>query len=116
MPYEITNRLHSSSILRVTGAGTTTLELANLSAGAAETVTDASIKKVLWTTNGNIAINRGGVTVATLYNSGEMHFDELGYSLANTATGNVSVVVTTGGTAVLEITKHATYDPALEGM
>lgn len=116
MAYEITNRLHSSSILRVNGAGTTTLELANLSADAAETVTDASVKKILWSTNGNIVINRGGTTVATLYNSGEMHLDELGYSLANNATANISVVVTTGGTAVLEISKHATYDPALEGM
>lgn len=116
MAYELTNRLHSSSILRVTGTGTTTLELANLEATAAETVTDASIKKILWSTNGNIAINRGGDTIATLYNSGEMHLDELGHSFANNATSNLSVVVTTGGTAVLEVTKHATYDPALEGM
>lgn len=116
MAYEITNRLHSSSILRVTGTGTTSLELANLSAAASETVTDASVKKILWSTNGNIAINRGGTTIATLYNSGEMHLDELGYSFANNATANISVVVTTGGTAVLEISKHATYDPALEGM
>ena len=114
MAYEITNRLHSSSILRVTGSGTTTLDLANLEATAAETVTDASIKKILWTTGGNIAIKRGGVDVITLYNSGEMHLDELGYSIANNSTSNVSVVVTTNGSAVIEIAKLATYNPVIE--
>ena len=116
MAYELTNRLHSSSILRITGAGTTTVALSDLESSVAETVTEASFKKILWTTNGNIAISRGATVVATLFNSGEMHFDELGYALANNATGNISITVTTGGTAVFEITKQATYDPALEGM
>ena len=116
MAYELTNRLHSSSILRVTGTGTTTLTLSNLSAGGAETVTEASIKKILWTTGGNIAIKRGGTDVITLHNSGEMHLDELGYAIANNSTANISVVVTTSGSAVIEIAKQATYDPALEGM
>ena len=114
MAYELTNRKRSSSILRVTGAGTTTLDLADLSVDGTETVTSASIKKVLWTTTGNITINRGGVTVLNLYNTGEMHLDELGHSIANNSTGNVSVVVTTNGTAVIEIAKLATYDPAIE--
>lgn len=116
MAYEITNRLHSSSILRVTGAGTTTLLLANLSAAASETVTDASIKKILWSTGGVVTIKRGGSDVITLYNSGEMHFDELGYSIANNSTSNISVEITTSGSAVIEIAKQATYSPSLEGM
>src|SRR6056300_1619756 len=114
MAYEITNRKRSSSILRVVGASTTTLELANLAVDGTETVTEASIKKILWTTTGNIAIKRGGVDVITLYNSGEMHFDELGHSIANNSTSNVSVVVTTNGSAVIEIAKLATYDPIIE--
>lgn len=114
MAYEITNRKRSSSILRVTGTGTTSLELANLAVDGTETVTSASIKKILWTTTGNIAIKRGGVDVITLYNSGEMHFDELGYSIANNSTSNVSVVVTTNGSVVIELAKFATYDPVIE--
>jgi hypothetical protein len=114
MAYEITNRKRSSSILRVVGASTTTLELANLAVDATETVTEASIKKILWTTTGNIAINRGGVNVITLYNSGEMHLDELGYSIANNSTANVQVVVTTNGSVVIELAKLATYDPIIE--
>ena len=114
MAYELTNRKRSSSILRVTGSGTTSIELANLAVDATETVTEASIKKILWTTTGNIAIKRDGVDVITLYNSGEMHLDELGYSIANNSTGNVSVVVTTNGSAVIEIAKLATYDPIIE--
>lgn len=114
MAYELTNRKRSSSILRVVGAGTTSLDLANLAVDGTETVTEASIKKILWTTTGNIAIKRGGVDVITLYNSGEMHLDELGYSIANNSTSNVSVVVTTNGSAVIEIAKLATYNPVIE--
>jgi hypothetical protein len=46
MPFEITNTLRSSSIIRVEGTGTTTVALANLSVNANETVSAANIKLI----------------------------------------------------------------------
>ena len=50
----------------------------------------------------------------TLYGSGEMRFDDYGYSLANNATGNVVVTIATGGSCVLELSKTATYSIDLD--
>ena len=66
MPFEITNTLRSSSIIRVEGTGTTTVALANLSVNANETVTSASIKRISWSTNGNIQIVRNSTPIASL--------------------------------------------------
>jgi len=116
MAYEIINSRKGSSIIRIDGTGTYTIQLSQLSTNTSlETVTDASIKRVMWSSNGNITIGRGATpnNMITLYNSGEMRFDEYGYALANGSTGNVVVTVTTGGSAVLEVSKVATYSTDL---
>ena len=117
MAYEVTNRLRNSSVIRVDGAGTTTLVLANLSSNTSiETVTAASIKRVAWSTNGNITISRGGVNVLTLYGSGDMRLDDYSHAIANNSTGNIVITVTTGGCAIVDVSKEATYSPALTGI
>jgi hypothetical protein len=117
MAYEITNRLRNSTVIRVDGAGTTTLALANLSSNASiETVNSATIKRVAWSTNGSITIARGGVNVLTLFGSGEMRFDDYAYALANNNTGNIVITVASGGSAIIDLSKDATYSPALTGI
>jgi hypothetical protein len=116
MSSEITNSLRSSSVIRVTDAGSLTVQLANLSASASETVIAASIRKVIWSTNGNISIVRNSNNILTLHNSGVMSFTELGHSMANNSTSPIVITITTGGTVFLEVTKDSTYSPALTGM
>ena len=116
MAYEVVNRLRSTSVIRVDGASTTTLVLANLSADVNETVTSASIKRVNWTTTGSITISRGGTNILTLSNNGEMRLDDYGFSIANNSTGNIVITVTTGGSAIIEMSKTATYATPLTGM
>jgi hypothetical protein len=116
MPFEITNTLRSSSIIRVEGTGTTTVALANLSVNANETITAANIKRLSWTTNGNIQIVRNSVPIASLHGTGEMRLDEYGYSIANNSTSSIVVTVNTGGTLFLEVSKEATYATPLTGM
>jgi hypothetical protein len=55
---------------------------------------------------------RNGVPVLTLHNSGEMRFDELGYSLSNNSTQSIVINIVTGGTIVMDISKAATYNVA----
>ena len=43
-----------------------------------------------------------------------MRLDDLGYTLANTNTGNVVVTVVTGGSCVIELSKTATYSTDLD--
>lgn len=115
--YEVNNTLRGTSIIRVVDPGTYTITLANLSTNTQlETVTTASIKRVQWSSNGYISIGRGATPtpMLALSQSGEMYFDELGYSIANTNTGNVVVTVVTGGSCVIELSKQATYSTNLE--
>lgn len=117
MAQEITNSLRSSSIIRVTGAGSATVSLANLSSNVAiETVNAASIKRVMWSTNGSITIARNGETVLELFQSGDMTFTELGHTIAKNSNTSVVVTVVSGGTVLVEMTKNSTYNPPLTGM
>lgn len=115
MSYEIVNSIKGSSIVRADGAGTYTINVSALSANTSqETVTAAQIRKIVWSTSGSITIARlGGDNMLTLSGSGQMALPELGFSLANNATANIVVTITTGGSCIFEATKTATYSPAL---
>ena len=115
MPFELINSIRSPSIIRIEGTGTTTVALANLSVNANETVTAANIKRINWSTNGNIQIVRNSVPIASLHGTGEMRLDEYGYSIANNSTSSIVITVNAGGTVVLEVSKETTYATALTG-
>jgi hypothetical protein len=115
MPFELINSIRSSSIIRIEGTGTTTVALANLSVNANETVTSANIKRINWSTNGNIQIVRNSVPIASLHGTGEMRLDEYGYSIANNSASSIVITVNTGGTVVLEVSKETTYANSLIG-
>jgi hypothetical protein len=115
MAVEITNTNRSSSIIRVVDAGSANISLANLSSGANETVSSANIRRLTWSTNGNITIVRNSVPILTLHNSGTMMLDELNHVIANNNTQTIAVVITTGGSLVMELTKEATYTTAPGG-
>jgi hypothetical protein len=116
MAYELTNTLRSSSIIRVVGAGTTTIELANLAVDANETVTSANIKRLNWTTNGSISITRNSVPLLSLHGNGELRADDFGHSIANNNTSAIVVTVASGGSAIIEVSKQATYANPLVGL
>lgn len=115
MAYEITNALRSASIIRVVD-GTATIPVANLAVYANEVVTAASIKRVMWSTNGTITIVRNTQPILTLHGSGDMRLSDSGHSIANNATSDLVITVSTSGSVVLEVTKQATYTTPLEGM
>lgn len=117
MPIEIKNSLRSSSIIRVINAGTYNVPITDLSTNTAiETVNSASIKNVMWSTNGSISIVRNDVPLLTLHNAGGMRLGDIGHSIANNSTSNLSITIVTGGTLILEVTKDTSYSPALIGM
>jgi hypothetical protein len=114
MAFEYINSNRSASIARIIDTGTT-IALANLSSGANETVTSANIRKVAWSTNGNIQITRNGAPILNLHNAGTIEFDLLNTTLANNNTQPIVVTINTGGFVVLEFTKEATYANSLIG-
>jgi len=116
MPIEISNTLRSVSVVRVEGTGTYYANLISLAANSNEVVSAANIKRINWSTNGNITIVRNGNVIATLHNAGEIRCDEWAYSIANNNTSNVVITVTTGGTVFLELSKSANYTTPLTGM
>ena len=56
MPIEISNTLRSVSVVRVEGTGTYYANLISLAANSNEVVSAADIKRINWSTNGNITI------------------------------------------------------------
>ena len=118
MAFELKNTQRSSSILRCVDPGTYTINLQDLAANTVnvgETVNSSAIKRVTWSTNGNISITRNAVPLLALHNAGEMRFDEYGHSIANNSTSNLAITITTGGSLVMEITKDTSYNVALTG-
>lgn len=119
MAYEITNARRGTSIIRAEAPGTYTITLNELSTNTSiETVSDASIKRMLWSSNGFITVSRGSTPnlLLSLYNSGEMRFDDFGYSMANGSTGNVVITIVTGGSIVMEVSKTASYSTDLDNL
>jgi len=119
MPYEVINNLRGTSIIRAVDPGTYTITLSNLSTNTdLEIVSSANIKRLFWSSNGHISIGRGTTPtpMLELSASGQMKLDELGYSIANTNTGNVVVTIVTGGSVVIEMSKTATYTTNLENV
>jgi hypothetical protein len=116
MPFEITNSLRSASIIRVVDAGTANITLANLAKDANETVTSATIKRVMWSTNGSISITRDGVPILALHGSGDLRPSESGHVIANNSTANIAVTIVTGGSAIVELSKETTYTTPLTGI
>jgi hypothetical protein len=114
MSYEVINTLKGPSVIRTDGVGSYTISLANLSANSSqETVTNASVKRIIWSTNGSITIARDSVNLVTLYNSGEMRLSEINYSMANNSTGNIVVTIASGGSCIIQASKVASYSPVL---
>jgi len=115
MALEIINSIRTPSIIRTVDPGTYTISLANLSFNANETVNFANIRKLNWSTNGNITIVRNSVPLMTLHNAGELRCDDFGFSLANNNTQSIVVTINTGGSLVMEVTKDCNYATALIG-
>lgn len=111
MAFEITNTLRGTSIIRVADASNVVVALTDLRANAyTETVTEADIKRVYWSTNGSIRITRNGIPALMLHNTGTLHFDDLGYAVSNNNTQTIMIEVITGGSIVMEVSKRATYN------
>jgi len=118
MAFELKNTQRSSSILRCVDPGTYTINLQDLAANTVnvgETVNSSAIKRVTWSTNGNISITRNNVPMLSLHSAGEMRLDEYGHSIANNSTANLAITIATVGSLVMEITKDTSYNVALTG-
>lgn len=111
MAYEIINTVKGGSIVRCVDVSTVNLALTQFRANPTnETVSAISIRRLNWSTNGSIEITRDGAQLFKLSGTGEMRLDDFGVSVANTATGNLSVQIITGGCVIIDVSKTATYN------
>mgnify|MGYP003344623017 CR=1 FL=1 len=129
MSYEITNASRGRVTLRVVGTGAATIELSDLAANTVrsqntsavveEIVTSATITQAHWAANTGSAywsVKRNTTEVLQLPGTGAIPFNTFGMTVSNTPTSNIIVELVNGGsgTIMLEITKDATYSPAIE--
>jgi hypothetical protein len=123
MAQEITNKIRSTTLIRVTegrlspNAISANIAVSELSASNTENVQTATIKGVIWSSNSAIDIIRGDDVVLSLHGSGEMRLDDFAYSISKGSDKNIEIVSTDArGTVILEVTKEAVYTPPLVGM
>jgi hypothetical protein len=122
MPFEIINAVRAKSTIRIVGgAANTQINLSALSASSDETVTSAAIAQVSTSTNGIFRIYRGnsaaGTLILELPTVSNLVLYEYDITFANNSTANVFVEHTgTAGTLIMQLSKTATYSPALTGM
>jgi hypothetical protein len=118
MPYEIVNSLRAKSFVRVIGNTATTITLSNLARDSTEIVSSASVAQASGVTDGVWRIYRGdntsGVLILELPAFSHYQFQEFDCIIANNSTSNVHITNSgTVGTLVLQLSKSATYSPAL---
>jgi len=116
MALEIINTQRSSSIIRMVDPGSYNVSISNVAFNANETVNSMNIRKLAWSTNGNISIARGSVPIFSLHNTGSLQLDELNHVVANNNTDYLLVTITTGGFCLIEVTKDTKYTTPLTGM
>jgi hypothetical protein len=113
MAYEVINSVKGKVTIRAVNAGTYTIELTGMQANSnIETVSAASITDIAWATSGFISVSRNTTPVLNLMGSGQWtNMDGiLPKGGANTSTSNVVIVINTGGTVILGLSKVATYN------
>jgi hypothetical protein len=123
MAQEITNKIRSTSLIRVVegrssaNAISANIALSELATSNTENVLTASIKGVIWSSNSVIDIVRGDDVVLSLHGSGEMRLDDFAYAISTGSNRNIEITSTNArGTVILEVSKEAVYTPALTGM
>lgn len=115
MAFEILNTVRSKSTIRVVGASANVrINLNQLSTNTQnEIISSASINQFHWSTSGAIEIYRGndatGTLVIQVFGEGSLPLSMFDISIANTSTANIYFVNTGAGTALIGLTKTATY-------
>lgn len=123
MPPDITNRLKGTSIIRLTETGAVTVNLSQLAVsvnGSANTenVYAATISSLRWSlhpTTGVLVVSRQNAgspanILGTFYGTGHWPNDDHNFAGSNSATGNITLNMTTAGVAELVIKKQADYN------
>ena len=113
--YEVTKKLRGPTTIRAVGVGTANINTLAQIQSTGEGLTDITIKRCSWSTNGNIQITKGGNALLELHGQGHIDFDTDFSALANNSNNCLYVTIATGGSVILEVGKVATYSPALTG-
>ena len=115
MAFEILNTVRSKSTIRVVGASANVrINLNQLSTNTQnEIISSATINQFHWSTSGVMEIYRGndatGTLVIQVFGEGSLPLSMFDISIANTSTANIYFVNTGAGTALIGLTKTATY-------
>jgi len=113
--YEVTKKLRGPTTIRTVGTGTANINTLAQIQSTGEGLTNITIKRCAWSTNGNIQIKKGADSLLELHGQGQIDFDSDFSAIANNSNNCLYVTVATGGSVVLEVGKVATYSPALTG-
>ena len=110
---EITKKLRGPTTLRTVGISTANINTLASIQNTSESLSDITIKRCSWSTNGNILITKGPNALLELHGQGQIDFDTDFSAIANNSNNCLYVTVVTGGSVLLELGKVATYDPPL---
>jgi hypothetical protein len=116
---DINNRIRGKSVIRLTETGAVTINLSQLSANTnTENVYSATISSMRWSLHPSTGIltvtrqNVGGVAnlLGTFYGTDHWAGDDHNFAASNTATGNITLNMTTAGVVEMVVRKDANYN------
>lgn len=126
---DITNRLRGKSVVRLTETGAVTVNLSSLAVAvngntAVENVYAATISSLRWSlhpSTGVLVVSRQNVggavnTIGTFYGTGYWSSDDHNFAGSNTATGNLTLNMTTAGVVEVVLKKEANYNVSTQGI
>jgi len=119
MPYEIKNKLRGGSVIRVVDGASPNLTLSAFSANiGTENVSSLTITSAKWSvhpTLGTLVVSRDGLVVLNVAGTGYWQHDEM--AIANNGAANITVTIAGGGgTAMLSLSKTASYNVETQGL
>lgn len=107
----IQNKIKGKSIINASGLGSASIALQYLTPSSQfETIHDFSIKRIIWSTNGNIIVSRNSEVILSLYNSGDMKFNEIKYLLNHNSDHPLDISIENFGNIIFEVNKSSSVN------
>lgn len=107
----IQNKIKGKSIINASGLGNASIALQYLTPSPQfETIHDFSIKRIVWSTNGNIIVSRNSEVILSLYNSGDMKFTEIKHLLNHNSAHPLDISIENFGNIIFEVNKSSSVN------
>ena len=111
MNVNILNKIKGKSVINASGLGNASIALQYLTPSSQfETIHDFSIRRIVWSTNGNIIVSRNSEILLSLYNSGDMKLTEIKHLINKNSIYPLDISIENFGNIMIEVNKSSSVN------